>query len=140
MYVRCRHHVFTYVSCTAWLHYVFSKSLRNAWSPLKGYILHRVLGTLASAGSLYLMTTPCGNMERSYIHIHVCVWKSGVWGTHHLHYTHILHTWFLLGTTSPNLVCISLRSELPRGCEIWFFLLLAFCLSCLPSTKPVKQM
>ena len=132
------HHIFTYVSCTEWLHYVYSKHLRNAWSPLKGYSLHLVLGTLASAGSLYLMTTPCGNMERSYIHIPV--WMSGVGDTYHLDYTHILHTWFLLGRTSPNLVCISLRSELPRCCEIWFFLLLAFCLSCLPSTKPVKQM
>ena len=131
------YHVFTYVSCTAWLHYVFSNPLRNAWSPLKGYSLHLVLGTLASAGSLYLMTTPCGNMERSYIHM--CVWVSGVGDTHQLHYTHILHTWFLLGRTSPNLVCISLRSELPRCCEIWFFLFLAFCLSCLPSTKPAKQ-
>ena len=51
-----------------------SEHLRNAWSPLKGYSLHLVLGTLASAGSLYLMTTPCGNVEiwKGIIYTYVC--------------------------------------------------------------------
>ena len=59
----CAPCILTHVSCTAWLHCVFFKPLHNAWSPLKGYSLHLVLGILASAGSLYLMTTPCVSME-----------------------------------------------------------------------------
>ena len=59
----CAPCILTHVSSTAWLYCVFFKPLHNAWSPLKGYSLHLVLGILASAGSLYLMTTPCVSME-----------------------------------------------------------------------------
>lgn len=58
-----------------------------------------------------------GNKKMSYkhlcIHVHVCVWKSGVGDTHHLDYTH-MQTWFFLGRIYPTLYVLVSAVSFPE--------------------------